>query len=137
MCDGAHFPLASSATDMAENLCSSLCPATETKVFFGSDIQDATAEDGSTYSDLPAAFLYRERLVSGCTCNGTHTGLAKLPAESDPTLRNGDIVASRGSLDVFHRRKRGTANFTPVRKDLRLPKRLRSSLAKMRIQPPD
>ena len=45
--------------------CNSFCPASETKVFSGSSIDNATAENGKSYSDLPNAFRYRNELVSG------------------------------------------------------------------------
>ena len=45
--------------------CSKLCPASETKVYYGGTIDDATAENGKSYSDLPNAFRYRnEQLVT-------------------------------------------------------------------------
>ena len=79
--------------------CNSFCPASETKVFSGSSIDNATAEDGKAYSELPNAFRYRNELVSGCTCNGKdQIGLAPVKIENDPTLRKGDIVAGETAL---------------------------------------
>ena len=36
----------------------------------GSSIDHAVAADGRRYADLDTAFVYREKLVAGCTCNG-------------------------------------------------------------------
>jgi hypothetical protein len=87
-------------------------------VFSGSSIDNATADNGKSYSDLPNAFRYRNELVSGCTCNGKdQIGLAPVKIEDDPTLRKGDIVAGENGLLVAGRSadKRGAELiFSPV-----------------------
>jgi hypothetical protein len=94
-CDGRYFPLPRSATAQPAQICSSLCPASKTKVFSGSEISSAVAADGSRYAALDHAFLYRKEAVENCTCNGvTHYGLATLDARDDPTLRPGDLIAT-------------------------------------------
>ncbi len=55
-------------------LCNSLCPASKTKVFSGSDINYATASDGTRYSSLENAFVYLEKVVDGCTSGVRWTG---------------------------------------------------------------
>ena len=103
--------------------CNSFCPASETKVFYGSNIDNAAAENGKSYSDLPNAFRYRNELVSGCTCNGKdQIGLAPVKIEDDPTLRKGDIVAGENGLLVAGRSadKRGAElNFSPASEKVR------------------
>ncbi len=98
--------------------CDSFCPASETKVFYGSNIDNAAAENGKPYSELPNAFRYRNELVAGCTCNGKdQIGLAPVKIEDDPTLRKGDIVAGENGLLVAGRSadKRGASlNFSPA-----------------------
>ena len=67
--------------------CRAICPSSQTKVFFGAEIDSATARDGAHYSDLNTAFLYRKQLVANCTCNGKDAfGLVPLDAKTDPTL---------------------------------------------------
>src|SRR6185437_13992217 len=89
-CDGHYFPVRAQAGTSAADMCKSFCPSTETKLFSGSHIDGAVAQDGSHYDDLKNAFLYRKKLVDGCTCNGKSPGgLANLDAKSDPTLRPG------------------------------------------------
>jgi hypothetical protein len=78
-----------------------LCPASETKLFFGASIDAAASQEGKAYSALPNAFRYRKELVPGCTCNGKDVaGLASVKVEDDKTLRRGDIVANKDGLEV-------------------------------------
>jgi hypothetical protein len=110
-CDGRYFPI--SATDSASRAasCNNFCPSSETKVVYGSSIDQATTETGKSYSELPNAFKYRTELVAGCTCNGKdQVGLAPVKVEEDPTLRKGDIVAGAEGLMVTNRPdKRGAS----------------------------
>jgi hypothetical protein len=117
-CDGRYFPVTASDNASRAASCNKLCPASETKLFSGSSIDNATADNGKSYSDLPNAFRYRNELVSGCTCNGKdQIGLASVKIEDDPTLRKGDIVAGENGLLVAGRSadKRGAElNFSPA-----------------------
>ena len=116
LCDGRYFPLQRHGDTTPAELCGAVCPASRTKIFFGSDIEGARAHDGTRYSALDTAFVYRQRLVPDCTCNGkTAFGLAPLDPASDPTLRPGDIVATKDGLMTFQgSRRRGAAAFTPI-----------------------
>src|SRR6266567_4497116 len=103
-CDGRYFPVTASDNASRAASCNSFCPASETKLFYGSSIDNASAENGKSYSELPNAFRYRNELVSGCTCNGKdQIGLAPVKIEDDPTLRKGDIVAGENGLLVAGR----------------------------------
>jgi hypothetical protein len=113
-CDGRYFPLQRQAGASPVDVCRSLCPAAQTMVFNGSKIDGAVAQNGTRYADLDQAFAYRDKVVSNCTCNGKDgLGLARMEANSDPTLRPGDIVATTGGLAMFHG-KNGSAEFTPI-----------------------
>jgi hypothetical protein len=122
-CDGHYFPISASDNQSRAASCNSFCPASETKVVYGSNIDNAATESGKPYSELPNAFRYRSEMVAGCTCNGTdQIGLAPVSIENDPTLRRGDIVAGSGGLMVAGRGadKRGASlNFSPVSERLR------------------
>lgn len=120
-CDGRYYPV--SRTDSGPQIspakmCNAMCPAAQTKVFNGSNIQYASAQDGSRYGDLPNAFAFRDKVVPDCSCTGNGPGgLAQIDIESDPTLRAGDIVirpdgpkAFRGASTFPYR----TADFTPI-----------------------
>lgn len=103
-CDGRYFPISTSGNQSKAASCSSFCPASETKVVYGANIDSAITEGGELYSELPNAFRYRDELVAGCTCSGKNpVGLAKVKIEDDPTLRRGDIVAGRNGLMVAGR----------------------------------
>ena len=122
-CDGRYFPISASDSQSRAASCSSFCPASETKVVYGSNIDNAATESGKPYSELPNAFRYRNELVAGCTCNGKdQIGLAPVRIENDPTLRKGDIVAGADGLMVAGRGadKRGASlNFSPASERVR------------------
>ena len=116
LCDGRYFPLQRHGDSTPAELCGAVCPASRTKVFTGGDIEGARAPDGTRYSALDTAFVYRQRLVPDCTCNGkTAFGLAPLDPATDPTLKPGDLVATKNGLMAFHgSRRHGMAEFTPL-----------------------
>jgi Protein of unknown function (DUF2865) len=122
-CDGRYFPINASDNQSRAAACNNFCPASDTKVVYGSSIDAAATETGKPYSELPNAFRYRNEMVAGCTCNGKdQVGLAPVKIENDPTLRKGDIVAGEGGLVVANRGadKRGASlNFSPASEKLR------------------
>jgi uncharacterized protein DUF2865 len=122
-CDGRYFPITASDNASRAASCNSFCPASETKVVYGSNIDSAATDNGKPYSELPNAFRYRTELVAGCTCNGKdQIGLAPVKLEDDPTLRKGDIVAGENGLVVAGRSadKRGASlNFSPASERVR------------------
>jgi Protein of unknown function (DUF2865) len=122
-CDGRYFPISASDGQSRAASCNSFCPASDTKIVYGSSIVNAATESGKPYSELPNAFRYRNELVAGCTCNGKdQIGLAPIKIENDPTLRKGDIVAGSGGLVVAGRGvdKRGASlNFSPASEAVR------------------
>jgi uncharacterized protein DUF2865 len=124
LCDGRYFPVQRAGDANPDAMCNAFCPASKTKVYYGGDIDHARASDGKRYEDLDTAYEYRERIVPDCTCNGKDPGgLVALDAASDPTLRPGDMIATKDGLMSYRtaRSRRGTetANFTPVeRSDL-------------------
>jgi hypothetical protein len=116
-CDGRHFPASGTDEQSRQTSCNSLCPAGNTEVVYGNDIDHAATSTGKPYSQLPNAFRYRTEAVTGCTCNGKdQAGLASISVENDPTLRKGDIVAGANGLVVANPDggKRAEANFTPL-----------------------
>ena len=133
-CDGHYFPGQAHPGMSAADACHSFCPASETRVYSGSDIDYATTNDGSRYSDLPNAFRYRKELVSGCTCNGRSAfGLVQVDIANDPTLRPGDVVATKDGLMAVSSARDKSAAFTPVEAS-RLPKGERAALSQVRVK---
>lgn len=123
-CDGRYFPAQGNDAESKAQSCKSFCPTSETSLVYGSNIDDATTDNGKSYSDLPNAFRYRNEIVAGCTCNGKDpVGLTQVKVEDDPTLRKGDIVAGSDGLVVANRNandRRGVAmNFSPLPESVR------------------
>ena len=122
-CDGRYFPLTGGGNNQNRaSTCNSLCPASETKVFYGSAIDNATADGGKPYSSLTNAFKYRNEMVAGCTCNGKNAfGLAPVKIEDDPTVRKGDLVSNANGrlIAATNSSRQGVAaNFSPASRSL-------------------
>jgi hypothetical protein len=135
-CDGFHFRVRANAGASAADMCRAFCPATPTRLYSGGDIDTATAGDGSRYADLDTAYLYRQHLVAGCTCNGHNpAGLAHIDATTDPTLRPGDVLVTKNGLMAVTGTKDKVANFTPATDYSGFAKGYRAALSDIRITP--
>jgi hypothetical protein len=133
-CDGHFFPVQAQGGMTAIEACRSFCPASATKLYSGSNIDYAATSDGSRYADLPNAYRYRKQLVPGCTCNGrTAFGLARVDLASDPTLKPGDVVATKGGLMAVEAGRDRIAGFTPLASS-NLPKTEKAALAQVRVK---
>jgi hypothetical protein len=142
MCDGRYFPLprnAGAPSMTPAKVCSAMCPSAQTKVFSGTQIDRAVAPDGKNYSSIPNAFVYRDRLVSDCSCNGRDpAGIAAMDVEDDPSLRAGDIVVTAEGPKVFKGGRNAphkTSDFVPAEDYRGLPKSVRQQISEMRIAP--
>jgi Protein of unknown function (DUF2865) len=137
-CDGHFFPVPAHAGMSAAESCNAFCPASKTRLYSGAGIDNAVASDGSRYADLANAFVYRKQLVAGCTCNGRDQfGLARMDVKNDPTLRPGDLVATKSGLAAYAGTKNNVADFTPINAYQGLSKTSRDKLADVRIMPPN
>jgi hypothetical protein len=136
LCDGHFFPIQRSAATPVE-VCNSFCPASRTKIFSGGSIDHAVARDGTRYADLGNAFAYRTRIVPGCTCNGKDAfGLAPMKAAEDPTLRQGDVVATEEGFVAYSGSNKRGADFTPINNSASgVHAESKRQLAKTRIAP--
>jgi Protein of unknown function (DUF2865) len=136
--DGFYFPVQAHAGVSAAAACRTFCPASQTRLYSGGSIDHAVASDGGRYADLDTAFLYRKQLVAGSTCNGRDAfGLARIDVNSDPTLRPGDVVATKTGLVAFTGMKNKVADFTPIDSYRNLSKGARDKLSEMKIMPPN
>jgi hypothetical protein len=134
--DGFYFPVQAHAGVSAAEACHAVCPASQTRLYSGSGIDHAVASDGGRYTDLDTAFLYRKELVAGSTCNGRGPfGLARVDVATDPTLRPGDIVATRTGLVAVTAMKNKVADFAPFGSDRGVAKSTREKLAGVKIMP--
>lgn len=79
-CDGAYFPVSSHASSLNfrrdAQVCSMMCPGTETELFYHSIRQESadmrSAATGRAYDDLPNAYLFRTQKSENkgqCGCN--------------------------------------------------------------------
>ncbi len=137
-CDGGYFPVRANAGLSVADACHSFCPSCETRLYYGSTIDHAVAQNGSRYTDLPNAYLYRKQMTANCSCNGrSAVGLAHLAPQDDPTLRPGDVVATATGLVVYTGGRGETANFTPVKSYAGFSKSEREQLSALRVTPPD
>lgn len=136
-CDGRYFPVESRPGLSAAQACQAFCPASETRLYAGSNIDYARASDGSRYAALPNAYLYRRQLVAGCTCNGRDAfGLATIDVGNDPTLRRGDVVATSEGLVAYAGEGNRGADFTPVESYPGFSRSYRATLSEIRVTPP-
>jgi hypothetical protein len=137
-CDGKYFPLLrGSATPV--QMCQAFCPASPTKVFYGSDIDSAYSAGGERYADSENAFAYRKALRTDCTCNGRDpAGLAPIDLALDPSLRAGDVIATTDGLVAYSGVRVGndqTAEFTPIASYPGLTADVRARLSEMKVAP--
>ena len=135
LCDGRYFPIQRHSGVSPAQTCSSFCPASATKIYNGNGIDHAVAPDGKRYSELDTAFTYRKKIVPGCTCNGRDAfGLVTTPVADDPTLRAGDIVATKAGLMAYSGGANGPT-FTAISIYAGLSADLRRQLAETKIEP--
>jgi|SRR5579871_1114324 len=137
-CDGKYFPLMR-ATASPVQMCQAFCPASPTKVFYGSSIDSAYASNGERYADSENAFAYRKALRADCTCNGREpVGLAPVDLTLDTSLRAGDVIATTNGLVAYSGVRIGndqTAEFTPVSSYPGLTAEVRARLGEMKVAP--
>jgi hypothetical protein len=137
-CDGRYFPLArGNATPV--QMCQAFCPASPTKVFYGSTIDGAASSSGERYADSENAYGYRKALRADCTCNGRDpAGLAPVDLTLDTSLRPGDVIATTNGLVAYSGVKVGVnqiAEFTPVASYPGLTADVRARLGEMKVAP--
>jgi hypothetical protein len=133
LCDGRYFPIQRESGNPAQ-LCQSFCPTAQTKIFSGSGIDYARADDGQRYERLQNAFLYRDKVVPDCTCNGKDPfGLVRIDPKEDPTLRQGDVIATREGLMAYSGPRSRSAEFTPVQAYSGMSKDMRKKLSETKI----
>jgi hypothetical protein len=138
-CDGRYFPIVKSAEVTLAKMCHAMCPAAETEIYSGSNIENAVSQRGNRYTSLANAFLYREKMVEGCSCNGkSPVGTASIDYRNDPTLRPGDIVMTedgpvvfRGAVAPAHK----MSDFVPVKDSKRVSDSVRTKVIALKAMP--
>jgi Protein of unknown function (DUF2865) len=137
-CDGRYFPLMRGLASPVQ-MCQAFCPASPTKVYFGSSIDSATAASGERYTESESAFTFRKALRADCTCNGRDpAGLAPIDLALDNSLRPGDVIATTDGLVIYSGSKDATgqtAEFTPIASYPGLTSEVRARLNAMKVAP--
>jgi hypothetical protein len=134
-CDGRYFPVSGRGKMNAAEMCRAFCPSAPTQIFSGGGIERATAPNGQRYTDLPNAFVYREKMVADCSCDGkSPLGLVRFDDADDPTLRTGDIVATESGLMTYRDDGR-SGEFSPANAAPGLSPALRQQLTATRVAP--
>jgi hypothetical protein len=137
-CDGKYFPLMRGAVSPAQ-MCQAFCPASTTKIYFGSSIDSAYAAGGERYADSESAFAFRKSLRADCTCNGREpAGLAPVDLALDNSLKAGDVIATADGLVAYTGIRLGNdqaADFTPVASYPGLTAQVRARLGEMKVAP--
>lgn len=134
-CDGRYFPVSGRGKMNAAEMCRAFCPSAPTQIFSGGGIDRAMSSTGQRYTDLPNAFVYREKMVADCSCDGkSPLGLVRFDDAEDPTLRTGDIVATAGGLMTYRNDGR-SGEFSPADATPGLSPALRRQLTATRVTP--
>ncbi len=137
-CDGKYFPLTRGNASPVQ-MCQAFCPASPTKVFYGSNIDSSTSVSGERYPDSENAFAYRKALRADCTCNGRDAvGLAPIDLTMDSSLRAGDVIATTDGLVAYSGIKVGnnqSPEFIPVASYPGLTAEVRSRLGEVKVAP--
>src|ERR1700716_743706 len=138
-CDGKYFPLMARGNATPVAMCQAFCPASVTKVFYGSTIEGASSGNGEHYADSENAYAFRKALRADCTCNGRDpAGLAPVDLTLDASLRPGDVIATTSGLVAYSGVRVGasqTAEFTPVASYPGLTSEVRARLGEMKVAP--
>jgi hypothetical protein len=138
-CDGKYFPLTMRGSATPIQLCQAFCPASATKIYFGSSIDGASSSGGERYAESENAFAYRKALRADCTCNGRDpAGLAPVDLALDSSLRAGDVIATTDGLVAYTGVRLGAGqapDFTPVASYPGLTADVRARLGEMKVAP--
>jgi hypothetical protein len=73
-CDGRYFPLTARGAASPVQMCQAFCPASPTRVFYGSSIDGASSANGERYAESENAFAYRKAMRADCTTAATPRG---------------------------------------------------------------
>jgi Protein of unknown function (DUF2865) len=138
-CDGKYFPVTSRGSATPVQMCQAFCPASATKVYYGSNIDYASSSNGERYASSENAYAYRKALRADCTCNGRDPGgLAPIDISLDGSLRPGDVLATTSGLVAYSGVRVGndqTAEFTPIASYPGLTAEVRARLGEMKVAP--
>src|SRR5437667_263377 len=97
--DGKYFPLARGHATPVQ-MCQAFCPATATKVFFGSSIDGAYASNGERYADSENAFAYGKPRRRAARDLGAEDGFDKGEAGGSGINRHSPLMVRSATSRV-------------------------------------
>ncbi|GJD83262.1 DUF2865 domain-containing protein [Methylobacterium haplocladii] len=135
-CDGYVFPLGARHSQkdvpLHQAACAAACPDAPTALYtmpWGkSELDQAVSLKGQPYLAAAWANVYRKRRVENCHCRTPGSMAAPLPIDQDPTLRVGDVVATKTSAAVVTRLVRGDVEVEDYRSTRSLSRRARRTV---------
>ena len=138
-CDGKYFPLMARGNATPVAMCQAFCPASVTKVFYGSTIEGASSGNGEHYADSENAYAFRKALGADCSHARHNTAcLAAKDLTLDASLRQGDMIATTNGLVAYSGVRVGagqTAEFIPIASYPGLTADARARLGEMKVAP--
>ncbi|WP_183506396.1 DUF2865 domain-containing protein [Methylobacterium brachythecii] len=114
-CDGYMFPLGARHSQhevpTQQAACAAACPDAPTTLYtlpWGkTELDQSVSLTGQPYLAAAWANVYKTKRVESCNCRTPGSTAAPLSIEHDPTIRPGDVVATRTSAAVVTRLSKG------------------------------
>ena len=103
-------------------MCQAFCPASPTKVYFGCNIDSASASNGERYADSENAYRLPQGAARGLHLQRPHpAGLAPVDLALDSSLRPGDVIATTDGLVAYSGGKAAAARPRNSRRSRPIP----------------
>lgn len=127
-CDGYMFPLGARHSQQEvpthQAACAAACPDAPTALYtlpWGkTELDQVVSLKGQPYLAAAWANVYKTKRVESCNCRAPGSTAAPLSIEHDPTIRPGDIVATKTSAAVVTRLSNGDVEVEDYRSTKRL-----------------
>ncbi|GJE55667.1 DUF2865 domain-containing protein [Methylobacterium thuringiense] len=135
-CDGYVFPLGARHSEkdvpLHQAACAAACPDAPTALYtmpWGkTELDQVVSLKGQPYLAAAWANVYRQKRVENCHCRTPGSVAAPLAIDHDPTLRVGDVVATKTSASVVTRLAQGSVELEDYRSTRSLSRRARRSV---------
>ncbi|MET0257410.1 MAG: DUF2865 domain-containing protein [Methylobacterium sp.] len=135
-CDGYVFPLGARYSQkdvpLHQAACAAACPDAATALYtmpWGrTELDQAVSLKGHPYLAAAWANVYRQKRVENCHCRTPGSVAAPLAIDNDPTIRVGDVVATKTSAAVVTRLARGEVTLEDYRSTRSLSRRARHTV---------
>ena len=135
--DGFYFPVQSQAGLSAADACHAFCPASRDAALFRRRHRQRRrrATAAATPISIPPSSIASSWSPAAPATAAIASAWRTSTSTTDPTLRPGDIVATRGGLVAVTAVKNKVADFAPLGSDRAVPTSTREKLAGVKIMP--